>query len=157
MGDSQNLHMMLSHTIAMNKGRNKAAVAALVALSFLSPTTAFADPTPAPTSDSLRTPLEQYRLDRDAFLEALKVRSQQIRLINIEFKESCDKAARDFKMSMSVARTPDQKNNAATIRKNAVSAAIVARDNAIASLGAEPVPPIEPTKPLKVTAKKKQR
>jgi hypothetical protein len=85
------------------------------------------------------------------------VRSQQIRLINIEFKESCDKAARDFKMSMSVARTPDQKNNAATIRKNAVSAAIVARDNAIASLGAEPVPPIEPTKPLKVTAKKKQR
>ena len=58
---------------------------------------------------------------------------------------------------MSVARTPDQKNMAATVRKNAVSAAIVARDNAIEALGDEPLPPIEPAKPLKVTNKKKQR
>ena len=157
MAYSQNLHMMLSHTIAMNQGRSRAAIAALLAFSLLAPATAFAEPTPAPTTDSLRSPLEQYRIDRDAFLEAVKERSQQIRLINIAFKESCDKAARDFKMAMSVARTPDQKNNAATLRKNAVSAAIVARDTAIAGLGAEPVPPIEPAKPFKATSKKKQR
>ena len=58
---------------------------------------------------------------------------------------------------MSVARTPDQKNYAATLRKNAVSAAIVARDAAINALGAEPIPPIEPAKPLKISSKKKQR
>jgi hypothetical protein len=141
----------------MKQGRRAAAIVALVALSTLAPSASFAEPTPAPTNDVQRTPLEQYRLDRDAYLEALKERSQQIRLINIIFKDTCDKAARDFKAAMSVARTPDQKNYAATLRKNAVSAAIVARDNAITALGAEPVPPIEPAKPLKVSSKKKQR
>lgn len=154
---SQNLHMMLSHTIAMNQRGRRAVAATCVALSLLAPTAAFAEPTPAPTSDSPRSPLEQYRFDRDAYLEAIKIRSQQIRLINIIFKDNCDKAARDFKIAMSVARTPDQKNYAATLRKNAVSAAIIARDTAIAALGAEPVPPIEPAKPLKVATKKKQR
>jgi membrane-bound lytic murein transglycosylase B len=149
--------MMLSHTIAMNQSSRKAALAAFVALSILVPTTAFAEPTPAPTTESPRTPFEQYRLDFNEYLEAIKVRSQQIRVINAVFKDSCDKAARDFKAAMSVARTPGQKNYAATARKNAVSDAIIARDFAITELGAEPVPPVEPAKPLKVASKKKSR
>jgi hypothetical protein len=149
--------MMLSHNIDMRERDRRAAVVALVALSLFTPAASYADPTPAPTTDIQRTPFEQFRIDREAFLEALKVRSQQIRAINIIFKESCDKASRDYKVAMSVARTPDQKNMAATVRKNAVSAAIVARDNAIEALGDEPLPPIEPAKPLKVTNKKKQR
>jgi membrane-bound lytic murein transglycosylase B len=149
--------MMLSHTIPMRERDRRAAIVALVAISLLAPTTSYAEPTPAPTTDTQRSPLEQYRFDRDAYLEALKLRSQQIRFINIVFKESCDKASRDYKIAMSLARTPDQKNVAATVRKNAVSAAIVARDNAITALGAEPLPPVEPAKPLKATNKKKQR
>jgi hypothetical protein len=149
--------MMLSHNNDMRKRDRRAAVVALVALSLFTPAASYADPTPAPTTDSQRTPFEQFRIDREAFLEALKVRSQQIRAINAIFKESCDKASRDYKVAMSVARTPDQKNMAATVRKNAVSAAIVARDNAIEALGDEPLPPIEPAKPLKSTNKKKQR
>jgi hypothetical protein len=47
---------------------------------------------------------------------------------------------------MATARTPDQKNLAAQARKNSISAAIIARDDAIAALGAEPLPPIEPAK-----------
>lgn len=154
---SQNLHMMLRHTIAMSWGYRIAAIAACIALSILAPHSAPAEPTPAPITDTPRTPFEQYQLDREAYLVAVKARSQQMKLINTAFKDSCDKAARDFKVAMSTARTPDQKNSAATIRKNAVSAAIVARDNAIAALGPEPVAPIEPARPLKINSKKKQR
>lgn len=139
-----------------NRGR-RVAIVALVAISLLAPTSSHAEPTPSPTTDMQRSPREQYRLDRDAFLEAIKVRSQQIRAINIVFKDSCDKAQKDYKYAMSVAKTPGQKNVAATVRKNAVSAAIIARDNAITALGDVPVPPIEPAKPLKATNKKKQR
>ena len=141
----------------MRKGRRTVAIAAIVATSLLAPVASFADPTPAPSPESTRSPLEQFKFDREAYLEAIKVRSQQIRIINNIFKESCDKAARDYKAAMSVARTPDQKNYAATLRKNVVSAAIVARDAAITALGAEPIPPIEPAKPLKISSKKKQR
>ena len=156
-GFSQNLHMMLGHTIAMRPGPRSIAIAALVATSLLAPTTSFADPTPAPSPESTRSPYEQFKVDREAYLEAIKIRSQQMRLINITFKESCDKAARDFKVAMSTAKSLDQKNLAATLRKNAVTAAIVARDAAINALGAEPTPPVEPAKPLKVSNKKKQR
>ena len=149
--------MMLGHTKAMRIGRRTVAIAAIVATSLLAPVASFADPTPTPSPESTRSLLEQFKIDRESYLEAIKVRSQQIRIINNIFKESCDKAARDYKYAMSVARTPDQKNNAATLRKNAVSAAIVARDAAITALGAEPIPPIEPTKPLKISSKKKQR
>jgi hypothetical protein len=149
--------MMLGHTKAMRKGRRSAAIAAIIATSLLVPVASFAEPTPTPSPESTRSPFEQFKIDREAYLEAMKVRSQQIRVINNIFKESCDKAAKDYKSAMSVARTPDQKNYAATLRKNAVSAAIVARDAAINALGAEPIPPIEPAKPLKISSKKKQR
>lgn len=141
----------------MRKRERRVAIVALVAISLLAPASSHAEPTPSPTTDIQRSPLEQYRFDRDLYLEAVKVRSQLIRAINIVFKDTCDKALRDYKNAMSVAKTPDQKNVAATVRKNAVNAAIIARDNAITALGDVPVPPIEPAKPLKATNKKKQR
>lgn len=129
----------------------------LFAASLISASPSFAEPTPTPSPESTRSPIEQFKVDREAYLDALKLRSQQIKLINNLFKESCDKAAKDYRAAMSIARTPDQKNYAASLRKTAVAAAIVARDAAINLLGPEPVPPIEPAKPLKVSAKKKQR
>lgn len=132
----------------------KALVASLIAISTVTPIAAVAEPTPAPSSDPSRNPMEQYRIDRENFYAAMKVRNQAIRNINIEFKNACDKATQDFKNAMASARTPDQKNVAAQSRKNAISAAIVARDNAIAALGAEPLPPIEPMKPLKAPKNK---
>ena len=132
----------------------KALVASLIAISTAMPIAAMAEPTPAPSSDPSRNPMEQYRIDRENFYAAMKVRNQAIRNINIEFKNACDKAAQDFKNAMASARTPDQKNLAAQSRKNAISAAIVARDDAIAALGAEPLPPIEPMKPLKAPKNK---
>ena len=121
-------------------------VATLLATSALNPITAMAEPTPAPTSDPARNPMEQFRIDRDNYNNAMMMRALNIRNINIAFKSACDKAAIDFKSAMSTAKTPDQKNLAAQARKNAISAAIIARDSAIAALGPEPLPPIEPMK-----------
>lgn len=141
----------------MREARRSVAIAALVATSFLAPTASYAEPTPTPSPTSTRTPLEQFKIDRQVYLDSLKERSQQIKAINIIFKESCEKAVREYRNSMASARTPDQKNIAATLRKNAVTAAIVARDLAITALGPEPIQPVEPSKPLKVSSKKKQR
>jgi hypothetical protein len=118
---------------------------------------AFADPTPAPSIDTYKAALEQYKLDKEIYNAAMRARTQQIRAINLAFKDSCDKAAQDFKSAMALARTPDQKNLANATRKNAISSAILARDVAITNLGALPLPPIEPMKPMKVTAKNKSR
>jgi hypothetical protein len=123
--------------------------------------TAHAEPTPAPTSnptiDSYKASLEQFKVNREIYLAAMRERSQQIRVINIAFKSACDKAAQDFRIAMSASKSPDQKNLANASRKNAISAAIVARDAAISALGAEPIAPIEPMKPAKVSGKNKSR
>lgn len=156
---SQNLHMKLGHTIAMRKqlSAKASAFAVIATLSLSSPVGAFADSTPSPSPESPRTALEQYRVNRENYLIAVKQRSAMIRNINIAFKNACDKATSEFKRAMSVARTPDQKNAAVTARKNAISAAIIARDTSIAALGAEPVAPVEPMKPFKVSGKNKSR
>jgi hypothetical protein len=69
---------MLSHTYSMERksfGR-AAVVAALVAISTVNPLAAMAEPTPAPTSDPARNPMEQFRIDRDNYNNAMKMRSQ---------------------------------------------------------------------------------
>lgn len=123
--------------------------ATVITLSVMSVLPASAEPTPAPTIEPGRTPLEQFRIDRENYNAAMRERALSIKNINVAFKAACDKANVDFKSAMAVARTPDQKNLAAQARKSAVSAAVIARDSAIAALGAEPVPPVEPPKPMK--------
>ena len=154
---------MLRHTKSMKKACiSRGVVAVVIAASSIALTPiAYAEPTPAPTSnptiDSYKAALEQFRINREIYMTAMRERSQQIRAINIEFKSACDKATQDFRNAMSASKSPDQKNLANAARKNAISAAIVARDVAINSLGAEPVAPIEPMKPMKAPAKNKSR
>jgi hypothetical protein len=145
--------MMICHTGAMRKSRRATGIA-LCAIAF-SPIAfapnAIADSTPqvSPTPIPNRTAQEQYRIDRDNYLTEMRVRNLKIRNINNDFKVACDTAALTFKNAMASARTPDQKNAAIAARKNAISAAIAARDTAIAGLGEEPTPPVEPIKPIK--------
>lgn len=164
--DSQTLHTMLGETYLMRISHPKKVVATLaIALSGSSLFSATgisiarAEPTPTPyvIPDTFKNPQERYRFERDLYLAALKNRAQLIKNINIVFKIACDKAALDYRNAMSVARTPDQKNLAVSMRKNSVSTAIVARDLAIEALGEEPVAPIEPTKPSKIQSKSKSR
>jgi hypothetical protein len=124
-------------------------LATLIAISASTQSAAMAEPTPAPTTDPARNPMDQFRIDRENYINAMQMRNLNIKNINIAFKSACDKATLDFKSAMSLAKTPDQKNLAATARKSAISTAVIARDNAITALGAEPIPPLEPAKPFK--------
>ena len=140
--------------LAIVKGFTPLAIA-LSSLTFVS--SAVAEPTPAPTSDSIKNPQEQYKIDKDNYIATIKLRNQRIKSINLVFKNACEKASQDFKIAMSNARTPDQKNLANATRKSAISAAIIARDAAITALGEVPVAPIEPPKPMRANTKNKSR
>lgn len=124
------------------------AIAVLATSISLAPA-AFADSNPVvtPTPMTYKEALELFRAERENYNLAMKARGNQIRAINMAFKNSCDTANKDFKNSMNAAKTPDQKNAAIATRKNSISAAIAFRDSAIAALGAEPVAPVEPVKP----------
>lgn len=150
---------MLRHTIVMKKSGIAKGLTplALLFVSLSATPSALADQTPAPTVETYKAAVEQYKLEREIYSAAMRTRSQQIKAINLAFKNACDKAAQDFKSAMSIARTPDQKNFANATRKNAISAAILARDVAIANLGELPEPPLEPQKPAKVSAKNRSR
>ena len=101
---SQTLHMMLGHTKTMRK---VIPATSLLLLSLaISPIvvapSAIADSNPqaTPSSDPFKGLMDQYRADREAFMNQMKQRSMQIRAINVTFKNACDTAAADFKSAM---------------------------------------------------------
>lgn len=114
---------------------------------------ASAEPTPSPSPtisiDAFKAASEQFRKDRELYMAALRDREMKMRVINTTFKNAVDKAASDAKSAMAIATTPDQKNSINSVRRAAIAAAIVARENAIAALEPIPTPPVEPVKPLK--------
>jgi hypothetical protein len=146
--------MMLGHTYAMKK--LMASLVVTTAALTISIPVAVAEPTPAPSQGPALS-IEQFKIDRDAFLANMKARNQQINAINAGFNRACESAKREFKRAMQAAKTPDQKNLAVTTRDSAITAAIVARDNAINLLGPAPTPPAEPMRISKMQSKSKQR
>ena len=131
-----------------------ASTAIIIALSTVSLTGVHAEPTPSPSPSMLnfKAAQEQYKKDREAFIQAVKNREQRIREINSAFKASVDKATYEAKTLMATATTPDQKNAISAQRRSAVAAAIVARESAVAALGSLPTPPTEPVRPTKMAA-----
>jgi len=109
---------------------------------------AHAEPTPSPsaTADSYKSLHEQYKLDRDEFIQAVKDRDFRMRIINAIFKNSVDKANADARAAMANAITPEQKTSTASARRNAIALAITVRDAAILALGPMPTPPVKPEK-----------
>jgi hypothetical protein len=139
----------------MRNRRGAIGVLALLMLApIFSPSLASADPTPAPSPSISRTPLEQFKFDREQFMVATRQRDFAIRVINQNFKMAIDKSTQDFRIAMQSAKTPDQKFQATNNRKNAVNLAISARDAAITALGPEPTPPAEPPKAAKTKSQK---
>ena len=138
----------------MRRNHRQATIAISVALFSLALTPLHADvtpsPTPSPTATSFKALQEQYKKDRETFIQAVKNREQRIREINSAFKASVDKATYEAKTLMATATTPDQKNAISAQRRSAVAAAIVARESAVAALGSLPTPPIEPVRPTKM-------
>jgi len=130
------------------------AAVALASITALSASSAQADVTPSapPTisSNSYKAALEQFKRDRDLFIAAINDRQQKMRDINLAFKNSIDKANNDSRSAITAATTPLQKSTAAASRRNAIDAAINARDTAISALGPMPTPPVEPVREEKL-------
>jgi hypothetical protein len=133
----------------MRRMRIGASTAIIIALSTVSLTGVHAEPTPSPSPSILtfKAAQEQYKKDRDAFMAAIRDREMKMRSINATFKAAVDKSALDAKAALATATTPEQKNAINSTRRAALAAAIVARESAIAALGAMPTPPVEPMRP----------
>ena len=128
--------------------RRELTAATLLLFTLASSAPAQADPTPSPTAtaDTYKSPLEQYKLDRDEYLQAIKDRDSKMRVINAIFKNSVDKANADARAAMLNAITPEQKTSTSSARRNAIALAITVRDAAILALGPVPTPPAKPEK-----------
>jgi len=96
---------------------------------------------------------EQLKRDRDAYMQALRDRDFEFRVINMAFKNSIDRIYFDFKNSYAAAVTPEQKSAARAAYINARAAAITARDQAIVALGPLPTPPAEAMKTSKAESR----
>lgn len=126
--------------------RRELTAAMLLLITLVASTSAQAEPTPTATADAYKTPLEQYKLDRDEYQQALKDRDSRMRAVNAIFKNSVDKANADARAAMLNAITPEQKTSTWSARRNAVALAITLRDVAILALGPMPTPPAKPEK-----------
>ena len=146
-------------------GATTIAAALLFSLTCLSVAPSVADPTPSPSpsvaQDPYKVALEKFKHDRDLFMVALRDRANKIHDINVVFKDSIDKATLDARAALATATTPLQKSTISAARRNAIDAAINARDTSIAALGEMPVAPTEPVRQPKTAgmndAKGKQK
>jgi hypothetical protein len=125
---------------------SSATIAVALFISMISLAPAQADPTPAPTisADPYKAAMDQFKHDRDIYMAAMRDREIKMRDINLIFKNAVDKANLDARGALATATTPLQKSTIAATRRNAIDAAINARDTAIAALGDMPVAPTEP-------------
>jgi hypothetical protein len=152
----------------MRKGKELAGIT-LLTCSIVSSgfSTAQADPTPSPSpsasADTYKSAQEQFKRERDDYMQVLRERDLKMRVINMNFKTAVDKATSDARFAMLNAVTPEQKNAIAAARRNAIAQAITLRDSAILALGPIPTPPAKPEKygheksELKVESKMDQK
>lgn len=135
----------------MSKARQIIAISLLTSLAMGAfGTTAQADPLPTPspstTAEIFRALQEQYKRDRDQYLQAVRDRDNKMRMINLIFKNAVDKATADARIAMASATTPEQKNSISAARRNAITQAITLRDSLISGIGPMPTPPTKPDK-----------
>ncbi|MTA02186.1 MAG: hypothetical protein F2578_02500 [Actinobacteria bacterium] len=125
----------------MRMRRTRAAVVAAFLLLPLAPSHGVETPTPSPSpSPSIfRTPMEQYKYEKDLYLLELKSYNIKVQQINQNFKIAIDKANFDYRNSR-------DKFSAKTVLRSATATAIALRDEAISELGEKPTPPVEPAK-----------
>lgn len=138
----------------MRKGISAPLVTAVLVFSVMSGS-AYADvqPSPVPSTsaqlDAYKIALDQYKQERDIYMQTVRDREQQIRVINQTFNQAVNKASQDTRALMQAATGPEQKSAAKNAQRTAIANAITAHENAINALGQPPLPPIEPTRPPK--------
>ena len=138
----------------MRRGISAAVIFTLCSLSSFSLSAVADQRTPPPLPSGV---LEQFQRDMDVFNQAMQLRDQQMREINQSFYLAINKANQDARSAMQIASKPEQKISVITVKKGAVAAAIYARESAIIALGQPPIPPIDPMRVQKNSAKQKER
>ena len=138
----------------MKRGVSAAVIFAICSLSSFSQSAVADQKTPPPLPSGI---LEQFKKDMDAFSAAMVLRDQQMREINQSFYLAINKANQDARSAMQIASKPEQKISVITVKKGAVAAAIYARESAIIALGQPPMPPVDPMRMQKGSAKQKEK
>jgi len=130
------------HHLGM-RTRGIALVVMSVTLLLSSSLHASAEPTPSPDYQML---MSQYKLDLDQYRSLVQAREKARSEINRTFMLAVNDANREARTALKLAKTAAAKNEILSKQKIAVTAASVARDAAIATLGSPPTPPVKPVK-----------
>ena len=132
------------HHLGM-RTRGIALVVMSVTLLLSSSLHASAEPTPSPSPD-YQMLMSQYKLDLDQYRSLVQAREKARSEINRTFMLAVNDANREARTALKLAKTAAAKNEILSKQKIAVTAASVARDAAIATLGSPPTPPVKPVK-----------
>jgi len=132
------------HHLGM-RTRGIALVVMSVTLLLSSSLHASAEPTPSPSPD-YQMLMSQYKLDLDQYRSLVQAREKARSEINRTFMLAVNDANREARTALKLAKTAAAKNEILSKQKIAVTAASVARDAAIATLGLPPTPPVKPVK-----------
>lgn len=110
-------------------------------------TPANADLNPAPTATL--SPQEQYRADFEIYLNRLKAREIEMRILNQNFKIAIEKARREYLTALRNAKGPTDKSLLSARFDEIKSSAAAQLEQAREALGPLPMPPQEPVKGFK--------
>lgn len=113
---------------------------------------AHADQNPAPTATL--SPQEQYRFDFEIYLNKLKTREIEMRILNQNFKIAIEKARREYLSALRNAKGPTDKSLLSAKFDEVKSSAAAQLEEAREELGPIPLPPQEPSKGLKSKMKR---
>jgi hypothetical protein len=113
---------------------------------------AHADQNPAPATTL--SPQEQYKLDFEIYLNRLKAREVEMRILNQNFKIAIEKARRDYLAALRSAKGPTDKSLLSAKFDEIKSSAAAELEQAREELGPIPMPPQEPAKGFKQKLKR---
>ncbi len=108
---------------------------------------AHADQNPTPTTTL--SPQEQYKFDFQNYLNKLKARELEMRILNQNFKIAIEKARREYLLALRSAKGPTDKSLLSAKFDEVKSSAAAVLEQAREELGPIPMPPQEPTKGFK--------
>jgi hypothetical protein len=149
------------HHLAM-KIKGLALLGLIPALLLSSMATSFADATPTPSPSSSASPdfqtlMDQYKIASEQYRILQQERDDLRTQINRTFMIAVDVANKEARTAMKLARTATAKNDVIVKQKNAINAASLVRDTAIAALGALPTPPVKPVKVVEMAPLSKMK
>jgi hypothetical protein len=120
-------------------------ISAALSFSLLSPAIADEDQSKSKPSSKMvfKNAKEKLKFEIDSYKAAMEARQEAREEINETFKKAIRKATTEAKIALMGATTAEQKLIIMNALKNARTAAVALRDEALAALGALPTPPAE--------------